>query len=462
MGSYLVTDDKEDILFYTEYNSKILFETLSTKFDNDLLLVRKYITHSDLLTMGKPSKNNKVTMNNIDFCKSFILYYQSLDELLKMKDLPTAAQSNIVLPNEAYAKVGIMHYAENNKNQYELLDKYGYTALLPSDSIIDFNPKIFSRIGTANKKFKYKKEILRGLSKYDYEKSVSAIDKNYYQFDSLHIAAHGLGTEKDLLLHHIRTMVFKGDVLNIVFDKTEKIMYLFFERNEKYYELANEINAKSITAPIWRAYDKKDRKKIVETLYAKDVIESAMKNESQDEIMFEINESEIAKILANYNREYSKTIQDIIASGSCPKYRWYQKKWKEVLIKSYEIAFNQKGYAVCAISGITGEYSKLGRFFIASHIKPYALCVKEKDYNSAFNPNNGLILSANMDALFDQFLISVDQQSNILIGEKAKTLSGYRKVFNNKTNILDYYMTEERKMFLSLHEAEYNKRSGLL
>lgn len=33
---------------------------------------------------------------------------------------------------------------------------------------------------------------------------------------------------------------------------------------------------------------------------------------------------------------------------------------------------NAKGYTICAIASIKGVYSKLGRFFITSHIKTYA------------------------------------------------------------------------------------------
>ena len=39
---------------------------------------------------------------------------------------------------------------------------------------------------------------------------------------------------------------------------------------------------------------------------------------------------------------------------------------------------------------------------IASHIKPYKLCVIEGDEYSQFNVNNGLLLSKNIDDYFDK------------------------------------------------------------
>ena len=48
---------------------------------------------------------------------------------------------------------------------------------------------------------------------------------------------------------------------------------------------------------------------------------------------------------------------------------------------------------------------------IASHIKPYKLCVIENDEYSKFNINNGLLLAKNIDDYFDKLEITFDDNA---------------------------------------------------
>ena len=86
------------------------------------------------------------------------------------------------------------------------------------------------------------------------------------------------------------------------------------------------------------------------------------------------------------------------------------------------------------------------------------MCIKEKDYESAFDPNNGFILCSNIDALFDQFLITIDDAGIILIKNSVKTISGYGKFRDAGKKLNEYYLTEKRKHYLSLHKAEFDSR----
>jgi hypothetical protein len=81
---------------------------------------------------------------------------------------------------------------------------------------------------------------------------------------------------------------------------------------------------------------------------------------------------------------------------------------------------------------------------IASHIKPYSKSKPEE----AFDSNNGLLLSKNIDALFDKGYISFDNNGNVICSEmldaKLKShLSTYKleSVFLNsdRCNYLDYH-----------------------
>ena len=63
----------------------------------------------------------------------------------------------------------------------------------------------------------------------------------------------------------------------------------------------------------------------------------------------------------------------------------------------------------CAVTGLA-----LPQALRASHAKPWAECATDAERLDVFN---GFLLSANLDALFDQFLISFDATGAILISE---------------------------------------------
>lgn len=83
---------------------------------------------------------------------------------------------------------------------------------------------------------------------------------------------------------------------------------------------------------------------------------------------------------------------------------------------------------------------------IASHIKPYML----SDNNEQFDSNNGLLLSKNIDSLFDLKYISFDDNGNIIF---YKRLSDDVKDFltDGDYKLDDRFLNDERKAFLAQH-----------
>lgn len=69
----------------------------------------------------------------------------------------------------------------------------------------------------------------------------------------------------------------------------------------------------------------------------------------------------------------------------------------------------------CLITGISIE-----KCLIASHIKPWAVCTNEE----RLSENNGLLLSATYDRLFDSGLISFKENGNIII---SGTIDDYNR-----------------------------------
>lgn len=100
----------------------------------------------------------------------------------------------------------------------------------------------------------------------------------------------------------------------------------------------------------------------------------------------------------------------------------------------------------CMVTGL--GYPQL---LVASHIKPFAECEDEEE---SYDPMNGLLLSENIDSLFDKFLISFSASSGeILLADGVD--DGLLKKFGIKKSyrLRHEYLTDKRKEYLKLHNA---------
>ena len=99
---------------------------------------------------------------------------------------------------------------------------------------------------------------------------------------------------------------------------------------------------------------------------------------------------------------------------------------------------------------------------IASHIKPYKLCVLDNDTYSQFNINNGLLLAKHIDDYFDKLEITFDNQGKIICSENVseeikKEFAEYQldeKIYNSERK---QYMQIHRSIFLYKHYIAANK-----
>jgi hypothetical protein len=82
-----------------------------------------------------------------------------------------------------------------------------------------------------------------------------------------------------------------------------------------------------------------------------------------------------------------------------------QKKFRDAMLDYWGGA--------CAVTGVA-----IPEVLRASHAKPWAECASDAERLDVFN---GFLLSANLDALFDRFLISFDEQGELII---APALAG--------------------------------------
>ncbi|MBF0408969.1 MAG: HNH endonuclease [Candidatus Riflebacteria bacterium] len=98
----------------------------------------------------------------------------------------------------------------------------------------------------------------------------------------------------------------------------------------------------------------------------------------------------------------------------------------------------------CALTGITVK-----EILRASHIKPWSDCQND---NERLDVYNGLLLCANLDALFDRGLISFNQNGLIQISTKLN--SNQRKSLNLSENMHLLWISPEHQKYLHYHNKQ--------
>ncbi|MDQ0362110.1 HNH endonuclease [Breznakia pachnodae] len=128
--------------------------------------------------------------------------------------------------------------------------------------------------------------------------------------------------------------------------------------------------------------------------------------------------------------------------------RGVPEKYKETIIKArvcqnyYRNTLIDKYKCKCALCNINKK-----ELLIASHIKPYA----ESDESEFLDKNNGLLLCANHDRLFDNFLISFNENGKIIIS------SNIDKSLYSDLNIcteMEIELNNEMKRYLEYHRKK--------
>jgi len=100
----------------------------------------------------------------------------------------------------------------------------------------------------------------------------------------------------------------------------------------------------------------------------------------------------------------------------------------------------------CPFTKISDE-----RLLIASHIKPYNICIKEGNTKEALDYLNGLSLSPTYDKLFDQGYITFSDIGELICGTQLSSYTWEKLNINpNAKNIMRIY-PENREKYLEYH-----------
>jgi hypothetical protein len=387
------SNNKQIILDTIETISTYMFNYLSSNNSNEYLMIYKNISHSDLTNSGKRNGSNEDLEKNI-------LYYLSNEEMNNMQNsdgrvFESAKQSNIYLPEDFYDFLGVpllqrrIGYQEL-QHQHIKINEYARVYLV-NDTLKYFQGEYTRKIiEKLNKKQKWKEEELY------YE-----LSKNDLTEIELHYAILGIGTKEDSIFHKLRKSIFKNDILCILVEKnsSQKSVYIMLKKNPLFYSIINDYNYK------W-----------------------------SDHLLKKLKEDESKlKLYLDANEEYE----------SMP-----QSTWKKALAEEMMNYTTNENEVFCPLTYISSNYENSSTLYRASHIKPKRVCTLEE----MIDVNNGLLLSANADALFDKYLISIGENCEILfsflIFTDQKLLASI-KLLDNK--LFKPLLNENRKKYIEHH-----------
>lgn len=91
---------------------------------------------------------------------------------------------------------------------------------------------------------------------------------------------------------------------------------------------------------------------------------------------------------------------------------------------------------------------------VASHIKPFVKSSEEESYD----PENGLLLSQNMDGLFDKGYISFNDDGSIILSDK---LDPELRDYLSKYVLDGVFVGAKRKEYLNYHREIFGERLGI-
>ncbi len=136
------------------------------------------------------------------------------------------------------------------------------------------------------------------------------------------------------------------------------------------------------------------------------------------------------KLAIELDDEIGEVASEGIEKEAIVKVRVNQGVFRELLLKKY---------SKCCLCGVSER-----KLLIASHIKPWSECKPEE----RLDVNNGFLMCPNHDRLFDQGLISFDDQGKIIISD---SLSQIDAVFMNVNTDMKIGVNEVNRKYLNYH-----------
>lgn len=395
-----VIDDIDKIKDFLEGKSESIINLINNNPNDKYLLIYKNLTHSDVITAGKRTGNQDID--------KYYLCYLTEDELEKVNErsqqVESAKQSNITIPHEFYNELNMPILerrigAQTTQHEHPCVNDYAKVYLV-NDTMkffdIDYTKKVF--------------EKLNKNTNWDFEKYKVILSNDVFTEIKLSEAIHGLGTESDVEFHKLRRSMFKNDFIMFLIrtdNNDNKYVYIMLEKNPRFFTILNETNEQ------WQKYLEK--------------------------------QNQIAMTSATTSK-YANNIHE-------EKTRAQQNKWRNMLAQEMMIYTNVDNEVFCPFTLVEADYYELGTLYRASHIKAFKNC----DSREAYDINNGLLLLANADALFDKYLITVGEDKKLIF---SFTLKDNYKLINKlllNQPIFDMILNDQRMEYMKEHRKKFEE-----
>lgn len=149
-----------------------------------------------------------------------------------------------------------------------------------------------------------------------------------------------------------------------------------------------------------------------------------------------------AGFISIHHDESEQISDDEPSAGTKGRDKYLQAIYKRQLKEEVK---STVGQLVCMVEGI--DFPPM--IYIASHIKPYKRCNTQE----AYDPNNGLLLSLNIDKLFDAGLISFEDDGKIIISKRLHMFSKNLYDHLSTKTLNPVFINQQRKTYLAYHRS---------
>lgn len=398
-SSMMRIDDNDLIIEYLESRSETMTEYVKNNKNKIFSLWFKNLTHSDLTNRGKRNGSQEGLDKNY-------LYYLSVKEMVEIeknndKPFESAKQSNIGLTDDFYKDLGMPRLQRRigpQKTQHSHIRVNDYAQVL----IVNDTIKYF----TAD----YSNKVMSKLGKEKQWDSNETITLNDGDFTEIQLteAIHGLGTADDIEFHKLRLSMFCNDTILLLIEHGEtNKLFIMLEKNPRFFTIIGETNA------TWEKYI------TIQKNQEKGKLESKQQLPIQDE-----------------------------------KSRNQQAAWKIQLAKEMMNYTTHEGEVFCPFTSISADFNSVPMLFIASHIKRFS----DSDSEQAYDINNGLLLCANADALFDKHMITVGEDKKLIFSFLISNDFVLRQKLLLNQPIFEMILNEKRMEYMADHRKIFYEK----
>lgn len=358
----------------------------------ECLLIKKRITYSDLVNTVKYCGKTENSSPS-----KYINFYLTEQEIKENNITYGAKQSNIGIDRRLFDFYGMKKLQRRNgkehkekNHKHERLNDYT-NVFLYNDHTKDFETSKTV-------------DVLKKLNKRTDKVGKIQLPKEELIPLQISQAIHGLGIAEDNLFHELRKNTFWNDIMYFLCLTNELIVIP--KRNAKFYSVLGEVS------PLKAQYINMKLEK------------QANLGEKRDSLSYKVSIDEEID-------------------------RKFQASWRNALAEEMMNYSSKEGYVMCPITGIEVDFDKVGTLFRASHIKGYA----ESNDEEKFDINNGLLMVASADALFDKHLFTINDNGDIQTSFYIESNVLFRLGFTQ--NLYKPLLNEKRLEYLKYHKNKF-------